>query len=225
MLCDEEITLNEDSTDNKKGADLVVVDNKLDTIARIELKFGNETIRNIGNKTMSYLFTLSNSAQSFDSLFSDISKSQRSFVLQNNLLPNDDEKIDQNLKKLLSDKLASISDIKVNDERIDQLLKTTGNIKENVGEKIFKVKISYNDDINKSIKMVELPNSTGIWKIQNISLAPKSSRLQIIISNESISVKFLLNWKNNYKFNGLKYAARLGLGSSSWNVWVSKIKP
>lgn len=35
-----------------------------------------------------------------------------------------------------------------------------------------------------------------------------------------IQIKYTLNWKNNYKYNGKKLIAKLGFVCPSWNIWI-----
>ena len=47
-------------------------------------------------------------------------------------------------------------------------------------------------------------------------------RVNVFIDNydTNIEIRFTLNWKNNYKYNGKTAKAKLGLGSANWNVWI-----
>ena len=69
------------------------------------------------------------------------------------------------------------------------------------------------------------PNVDGEWTIESIDMAPRSKRTQIWVTNQIVRVKFLLNWKNPSKDDEWKdYPAKLGLVSTSWNVWIRKKK-
>lgn len=227
VINNDDIVLIEDSQDNRVGADLIVISkNTRVELRKVELKFGSETNRNIGNNTMDKIFSITNENYSFSSLFSDISTSQRNFISKNNLEPKDSYFIDKNLDKILDGKINVLQNLLENNKLIlnrgmmSQLLLSTGSIDNFTDKEIIKINISYNLDMNKAIKILDLPNVEGNWEIKSIEKSPQSTRIVIFVNNDFITTKFLLNWKNNYTFKGLKYSAKLGLGSTSWNVWV-----
>ena len=93
-----------------------------------------------------------------------------------------------------------------------------------VGENQIKIFVSYKKNISSSFKVAERLDLDGEWKVTSIKKAEDSIRTEIMVSNSSCKAKFLLNWKNNYKDkkNNKKYSAKLGVGSSNWNVWLFK---
>lgn len=220
-------SLEEESDDNKVGADLLIKSNLPNlNNTRIELKFGSETNRNIGNNTMDEVFSVKNQLKYFTDTFREIRVKQQRFVSESKEKLND-EVIDDNLNKVLLDivermsNLYNDSDIVVDSEKMAQLLLATGSI-DNLDEnsELLKMNVKFTSNIDDAVNLIDLPNVTGDWKIKSIEMAPNSTRIVIWTENKFIRTKFLLNWKNNKTFNGKKYAAKLGLGSSSWNVWV-----
>ena len=73
-----------------------------------------------------------------------------------------------------------------------------------------------------------IPVEQGLWEVKPVSqLYEDSDRATVNVQNVEIGVKikFVFNFKNNEKVEGLpeKADAKLGLGSPSWNVWISNI--
>lgn len=77
------------------------------------------------------------------------------------------------------------------------------------------------------------PTGRGIWKVQSKDvglIGTGKRRIDIVLVNEEtkIAIKFVFNFKNSYKIHvdgeTIKAAAKLGLGSPSWNVWVKPLK-
>lgn len=223
----KDFILTEDGNDNRIGADLNIIsmeDSRL--VRKVELKFGSETNRNIGNNTMDKIFKIVDSSKTFTSIFQKIRIKQQEFVDSNQNAT--DLLIDNNLKQILKSiviylrKLLEDKKILIDSAMMAQLLVTTGSL-ENLSdqESMIKLSVGYNKDINKAVNILDTPNVHGNWKISTIEMAPSSTRIVIWVENNFIKTKFLLNWKNNKTYNGIKYSAKLGLGSVSWNVWIS----
>jgi hypothetical protein len=215
-----------DSNDNRVGSDLIIeIETKGEVIKkRIEVKFGSETKRNIGNNTMDKVFPCSNNPLFFSQLFKEITQKQRNFVLKTK---GDFDLYYANLEKLL--KIASLSIInQLNEGRLSvdstimkDLLSSTGAIgRIDQVRDIETIRIDYNKVPIKIVKMLSNPNLSGQWKFEKIGMAPSATRVEIKAANEFVEAKFLLNWKNNFHINGKEYAAKLGLGITSWNVWI-----
>lgn len=227
IIDNDDISLIEDSNDNRVGSDLIVISNRdREEITRVELKFGSETNRNIGNNTMDQVFSFYNTNNNFSLLFSDIYIQQRNYVSANDLTPNDFVQIEANLNTILQTKVEILNDLfnnnnlRINGNMMAQLLLTTGAIDNVIDNNIIKINVSYTSNVEEGINRLDLPNVDGEWQIEEISMSPQSTRIQILVTNDFISTKFLLNWKNNHTYRGRRYAAKLGLGSTSWNVWV-----
>ncbi len=215
-----------DSNDNRVGSDLIIeIESKGKVIKkRMEVKFGSETKRNIGNNTMDKVFPCSNNPIFFSQLFKEITRKQRNFVLNTKA---DLDLYYSNLEELL--KVASLSIINhrdegklsVNSSVMKELLSSTGAIgKSDQVRDIETIRIDYNKLPNKIVKMLSNPDLSGEWKFEKIGMAPSAIRVEIKAANEFVEAKFLLNWKNNFHFNGQEYPAKLGLGVTSWNVWI-----
>jgi hypothetical protein len=222
----DELKILPDSNDNRVGSDLVIEIETKDKVIkkRLEVKFGAETKRNIGNNTMDKVFPCSNNPLFFSQLFKEITQKQRNFVLNTK---GDLDLYYSNLEELL--KIASLSIINqrnegrlsVNSSVMKDLLSSTGALgKSDQVKDIETIRIDYNKVPNKIVKMLSNPDLSGQWKFEKIGMAPSAIRLEIKAANEFVEAKFLLNWKNNFHINGKEYAAKLGLGITSWNVWI-----
>lgn len=222
------IELREDSKNNKIGSDLIAV--FADGSQRIELKFGKETNSNIGKETMDVVFGLVGHIPSFESLCSNLREKQHEFVIDKK--NGECDLSYKNLKNLVEE-LTNIIRL-LNDQRIicidntqmKHLLESSGSLKNYnlVGENQIKIFVSYKKKISSAFKIAERLNLDGEWEITSVNIAKRSIRTEIWASNSSCKVKFLLNWKNPYldKKNGVEYSAKLGVGSSNWNVWLYK---
>ena len=223
----EEIKILEDSKDNKIGADLIVnfSKNKKIETHRIELKFGAKTDKNIGNSEMNQIFEISDSSVNFTNKFSEIKNQQRKFI--DNQKNESLEALYSNLEKLLVERsiffnnLLDKKKIKLNQDRLIQTMTTSGAVKnKQYMENMLTIRIDYCDIVSAGFKIIKKPNLSGEWKIKSIQKQQESNRIEIRVANENKVIKFLLNWKNNYKYKNKKYPALAGLGSSSWNVWI-----
>lgn len=222
----DELKILPDSNDNRVGSDLVIEikDNGKVIKKRVEVKFGSETKRNIGNNTMDKVFPCSDNPLFFSQLFKEITQKQRNFVLNTK---GDLDLFYSNLEELL--KIASIAIVNqrnegrmsVNSSVMKDLLSSTGSIgKSDQVRDIETIRVDYNKVPNKIVKMLSNPNLSGQWKFEKIGMAPSAIRVEIKAANEFVEAKFLLNWKNNYHLNGKEYPAKLGMGITSWNVWI-----
>ena len=215
---------------NKEGSDLVAIleDEQCNkTKINVELKFGEETNRNIGNDTMDSLFPIDPCRNiTFSEIVPRISQQQKEFV-DNHPDANDDD-IEQNLSVLVIDGFSSLlNDLKEskqitpNSKAIQKLLTTTGSLNSRTTIKdLIKFRIDYGRNLDDCVTLIRNPNVNGNWEIEYANKAPRSIRSVIIATNGVVKAKFLLHWRNKYEYRGRPYAARLGLGSSSWNVWL-----
>lgn len=221
------IILEEDGNNNQIGADLNIKskDNR-SVVKKVELKFGSETNRNIGNNTMDKIFSILETRETFTTIFQRIRIKQQNFVDTN--INATESSIDNNLNNILNKKVEVLNQVLVNEkltinsETMAQLLVTTGSLDLlNEQKSVIKLSIQYNENINSAVTVIDTPNVKGYWEIKKIEMAPQSTRVVILVENNFIQAKFLLNWKNNKEYKGKKYAAKLGLGSVSWNVWIN----
>ena len=70
----------------------------------------------------------------------------------------------------------------------------------------------------------QIQTGKGYWIVQKAkTLNEDTRRANIFVFNPETNtrIKYTLNWKNNYKSKSVKFPAKLGFGSSSWNVWIS----
>jgi len=226
--CDiRQIKILPDSNNNRIGADSIVnyVKQNKNMIQRLELKFGAKTDKNIGNTEMDRIFEIPGEEKKFKDMLLSVKLKQRSFV--NNTKNPDLNKLSSNLEKLLIESSDFFKDLLIkkklilNQTRLIQAMKATGAIdhSENM-ENMLTVRIDYASDVNRAIKTLPKPDLSGEWKITRIQKQVDSNRIEIRTSNNKNDIKFLLNWKNNHVYNNFKYPSLMGLGTSSWNVWI-----
>lgn len=155
---------------------------------------------------------------------------QTAYILEKKEKPY--EEISLNLLLRLSEYLENIIEImktnkcNINSKLINNILMTSGSNQNNASQ-LIKFRIDYNKIPEKIIKVISIHNFNDVWNLKGIKKASKSERIQITLENNCYDIIFLLNWKNNYKNKNLKfkYNAKLGLKTSSWNIWLkSKIK-
>lgn len=73
----------------------------------------------------------------------------------------------------------------------------------------------------------KIPTGIGRWTIDRVKHVDGAavSRCNVYVRNydTNVEIKYVLNWKNNHPLMGDKndkVSAKLGLGTPSWNVWV-----
>ena len=223
----EIIKIEKGSDDNTIGSDALVfyrIDKDKDIeLANLELKFGNETLRNIGSLYMDKIFNLNKLSEwNFQNFNKYMQKEQRKLV-ENNININENELI-ENLNLFLSEEIKKIkslkiNNIKINQEKILNLIKTTGGEKVNINNLI-----KYKINIDKTIEKIFIYDNDKIWKTLSFEKSLTSARIEIVCSDGEWNLKFLLNWKNDKKYLNKTWRSKCGLGTSSWNVWKSKRK-
>lgn len=226
----EIIRIEKGSDDNTIGSDALVFyriyKNKDIQLANLELKFGNETLRNIGSMYMDKIFNLDKLSEwNFQNFNKYMQKEQRKLVQknininENELIKNLDLFLSEEIKKIKLIKSLKINNIKINQKKILNLIKTTGGEKININ-KLIKYKIN----IDKTIEKIFIYDDNKIWKTLSFQKSLTSARIEIICSDGEWNLKFLLNWKNDKKYLNKKWSSKCGLGTSSWNVWKIKRK-
>ena len=222
----EVLFLKEDSKNNKKGSDLIA------TIRyggytkdeRIELKFGQETLKAIGLESFDKIFMVDSDRHYFETIFTIVKEKQREFALQNrgkvDLLIANLERQLYHVIKGCNEKVRHGS-LNINSWEMAKQLSSTGSVRS--GEPLIiptKFKIGWN-----SITVSEKLDLSGIWKITEISPSKeKGARINFIATNGKVETKFLLHWKNDMVFDGFKYPARTGINSYCFNVWAWRKK-
>lgn len=214
---------------NRLGADLIVFyqpksDHAI-AIANIELKFGHETLRNIGNEQMQQIFNLQNKEWWNFEIFSKNLKTNQQDLIKTNpeiseaqLVSHLDQFLEQNCKQM--------QNLTINQSAILGLINRTTKLKFNDRyEELKTLKYQIKPDLTliKTATNDEQLSLKSQWKIIHIKKADQSARIEIICANQTWKLKFLLNWKNSAYFNNQKWSAKCGLGTSSWNMWLSKI--
>jgi hypothetical protein len=226
--CDtRQIRILPDSNDNRIGADSIVhyVKQGKKMLQRLELKFGAKTDKNIGNAEMDKIFEIPGEEKKFRDMLLSVKQKQRTFV--NNVKNADLEKISSNLEKLLIETSDFFKDLLIkkklilNQTRLIQAMKATGAIDQSENmENMLIVRIDYAREVNRAIKVLPKPDLNGEWKITSIQKQKESNRIEVRTTNKKNDIKFLLNWKNNHVYNNIEYPSLMGLGTSSWNVWI-----
>ncbi len=220
----EVLFLKEDSKNNKKGSDLIATikyGGRLEE-ERIELKFGQETLKAIGLESFDKIFRVDSDRYYFATIFNIVKEHQREFALLNR------GKVDlliANLERQLYPIIkwcnfqVETGRLHIESREMAKQLSSTGSISS--GEPLIiptKLKIGWN-----SIKVSEKLDLTGEWKITEISPSKeKGARINFIASNGKVVTKFLLHWKNDLVFDGFKYPARTGINTYCFNVWARR---
>lgn len=216
----KEIKLQKGSNNNKEGADLFHILPNGD-IVEIEVKFGQATDKNIGMEQFKNIF---GSSVFQDNLNLDTRKKLFSKFLEHN-----NESIhNKNLFNILND---SIQKFNQHLEDINYKLDST---KQNYMENLI-INNSGSDErtYNHFLKFIikgdsmrdvdNLPTGIGSWLIDKVNFIDSNiRRVNVFVKNHEtkIMIKYVLNWKNNYKYNGISYSAKLGFGTPNWNVWI-----
>lgn len=199
----------------------------------IELKFGEETARNLGNSSLSNIFKIENiklkkdEEKFFENLNKNIMSIQREefYKLINHSKEEVENILIKNLKTYLTTYVSNFKIKSIDNDVLNKILNSTGSSSGEITTDTTKCRIDYSNDINNSIKIVSANKIGGNWKIDCFGLSPNSSRIEIKLTNKVSMVKFLMNSKNNWKEpkTKIKYAAKTGLKGIAWNVWICPI--
>lgn len=217
----EDIKLEESSNDNKVGADLFHILENNEKI-EIEVKYGGSTDKNIGMKSFEQIFgtsiyTVSLNPKVRKEWFNHFQKTLS----------------EEQQYKLLFSKLNEATDIFNDHIKKKNYLLTPDEQKfmenliiNNSGDSLTTAEHYLRFDI-KGEGLENIDNyRTGIgrWHIEKVKkIDGDIIRTNVFIRNfeSSLMIKFVLNWKNNYKHEGNSYPAKLGFGSPNWNVWIT----
>lgn len=214
LSIEEDIKIVKEVDNNKEGADALISSSNV--LINLEMKFGSETLANIGQSKMDELFNTNVSDFSFKNINESIMNYQRDQIDKG---INEENKLIKLLKEKLNEIILELNqlNLKPNNNKINDLLTRTGN-RNSKTTKMVKYKI-----LPKKIEMKQVFDIIDSWKIEDISIPKDSARIQIILGNNRTKLKFLLNWKNNYEYpkkSGKKYSAKTGGTTSCWNVWL-----
>lgn len=216
------IILFEGSNDNKKGAD---INHRLENgeLIDIELKFGQETDRNIGMKQFEKIFSTTIFSKALDikkrKIWKELSLIEYPKIsAQEDRLKNELNNPVDLFNKYIKNKNYTLSK---NEQNFMEnfIINNTGD-----GESKPKYYMKFLLEENQTNNMKLMPTKIGSWEIINVKkLDNKIKRVNIFTINRTtnLQIKYTLNWKNNYKLsNDKKVSAKLGIGSPSWNVWI-----
>jgi len=216
-----DISLEHGSNNNKEGADLIHILPNKERID-IEVKFGEKTDKNIGMDKFEKIF----GSQAFSKA---LSKENRNKWRELYCQELDEQK---QLDRLFSVLNVAITEFnKYQENRNYTLTKEEQKFMEDE----LNTSGTSNTKGNYYLKFVlkgnnlssfgHLTTGIGSWVIQSVKpLYSKVKRVNVFVKNytTNIQIKYTLNWKNNYKYkNGLRAAAKLGLKTPNWNVWIT----
>lgn len=214
LSIEEDIKIVKEVDNNKEGADAIISSSIF--LINLEMKFGSETLANIGQSKMDELFDNNVSDFSFKNMNKLIMNHQRNQINKGII---DENELIKLLRKKLNEIIVKLNqlNLKPNNNKINDLLTRAGN-RNNKTTKMVKYEI-----LPTKIEMKQVFDIIDSWKIEDISIPKDSARIQIILGNNRTKLKFLLNWKNNYEYpkkSGKKYSAKTGGTTSCWNVWL-----
>ncbi len=216
------ILLNHENNNNKVGADLlhILPSNK---IISIELKFGEETDKNIGMDKFNKIF----SCDIFSKILS-VEKRKKWIDLYFNKENMDENKQFKRLFNDLNNGIKIFNDFNKNknwtltkeeqDFMEENIINVSGDGKTKYD---YYIKFLLNDSDFSSFS--HITTGIGQWIIQEVDyLSNDIKRVNVFVRNydTNVEIKYTLNWKNNYKYKNIVAKAKLGFGSSSWNVWI-----
>ncbi|OYX42408.1 hypothetical protein B7Y94_03440 [Candidatus Saccharibacteria bacterium 32-49-12] len=216
-----DITFTSDSTNNRDGADIIHTLPSGQAIS-IELKFGQKTDRAIGMVTFENIFGASHFTEA-------LSVNTRKGWIQGYVNQPDVSQQKYRLETTLNRAIDGFN--QYYDDRNRRLSESAQEYMERViinntgdGSKDSTHLLRYIVEGDQFREIKRIPTGHGYWMVKPVKpLGPGVSRVTIFVYNSTtnVQIKFLLNWKNNYKLpNGDKVSAKLGLGSPSWNVWI-----
>jgi hypothetical protein len=215
------IKIDPTSTNNKDGADLIhILPNN--EVLNIELKFGSFTDKQIGMVQFVGIFGINVFASSLS-----VSKRKEWLMIYDST--GDDSEQLERLFNILNEgveifnKHLSYNKFTLNHDQQDYmeslLFNNSGDIK-NKNQKYIKF-ILKDNNFTESENLIK---NVGFWVVKKVDkLDTNNKRVNIKLNNNvtNIELKFVLNWKNNYKYKGKSLKASLGFGSPSWNIWIS----
>lgn len=219
----ENVLLTQSSDDNRAGADLFHDWNGVPVA--IEVKFGDETSRNIGMETFDRIFGT-------DVFSCATSREVRKQWERQFLEDGRDEQLQfARLWGAVNDAIDRFNEFNAargfvlpkqnQDYMEDTILNTTGDGRFH-GE--FMKFVLDGDNFS---DFRRIPTRVGKWTIDRTERIDGHDivRCNVFVRNydTNVEIKYVLNWKNNYPLRGNKsdkVSAKLGFGSPSWNVWV-----
>lgn len=215
-----EIKLIKGSKNNKEGADLIHI-LPSGEIVEIEVKFGQATDKNIGMEQFNNIFGTS--------VFQDnLNLNARKYLFSKFLQHENVSKHTQELNSILNDVIFEFN------QHLEDIGYKLDSSRQNYMENLIINNSGSNQKTNSHfLKFIikgetmrdvdNLPVGIGTWLIDKVHLIDSNvKRVNVYIKNHhtKIMIKYVLNWKNNYKYNGKSYPAKLGFGTPNWNVWI-----
>ena len=217
----QDVCLTQTGNNNREGADLIHRHKLTGEEINIEVKFGEKTDRNIGMKMFNKIFG--------NTIFLDaLSMSIRKEWKERYYRERDEE---AQLRRLWAAINVAIENFNEFERSYDFILQPENQklmeqeILNNAGDGHINgkfVKIILDGDSFNDLKSI--PTGIGKWIVQEVKKidGTEIKRCNVFVHNydTNVKIKFVLNWKNDYRIGEIKAPAKLGLGSSNWNVWV-----
>lgn len=218
-----DIILRQSSDNNREGADLYHICGTKRIV--IEVKFGDETSRNIGMTMFEKIFgtnvftcaTSLNARKRWEQLF--LSEGRNESLQFERLWAAINEAIDA--FNSLNENRGFVLPLANQEYMEKEILNTTGSGGEQEEFMKFVLDGETFDDFKK------IPTGIGRWTIGRVHHVDgvDVSRCNVYVRNydTNVEIKYVLNWKNNHPLLGNvcdKVSAKLGFGTPSWNVWV-----
>lgn len=220
----EDLILHKSSNDNKKGADLYHEHLKTHEKIDVEVKFGEKTDRNIGMKLFKDIFA----CDAFDKALSLPQRKEWETLFS---YDRDEHKQLERLWQRLNKAINEFNGVQRANNFIlpeSQQALMEARILNATGRGDFHgkfLKVELDGDEFEDLKTI--PTGIGKWIVEEVMPIDGVSvtRCNVFTRNydTNVQIKYVLNWKNNYRLKKSphdKVSAKLGLGSSSWNVWV-----
>ncbi len=205
------------SNDNKQVADIIIHSDK---DYNCELKFGAETNSNIGIESFENLFPFSfvMPSETRENWFNDVyvnhTKTEEEWLAYkknyyNNAISNFNS---QYQEKTLTDEQSNYL--------VNNIVNSSGSASKSCGNYVKYVLK------RKHLVRKDPVKNEGSWQISSVSSIsnPIKGRVNVNLTNGEYNVRFVLNWKNTFRKNGVEVPAKYGFGSPSYNVFVKKVK-
>ena len=220
-LDENRITIEHGNSNNRVGADLFFTLPNGD-IVDIEVKFGSHTDKAIGMDSFTRIFGTDCFSNSLNletrrmwlRRYIDDRSNLKQYILRNDTLNEAVSKFNDHIDNQDYSLTPSQQQFMEN-----LVINNSGGT--NISNNHY---LRFNILGNNMSDMETIQTGIGRWLVDRVNaVVNETDRVNIYTKNHSSSVhvKYVLNWKNNYKHNNESLQAKLGFGSPSWNVWVT----
>lgn len=207
-------------TNNELGADLIVFyqhqNDQTISLTNLEINFGDEKLRNIDNEQMQQIFNCQNEIKWDFMTFSKNLKANFT-INETQLITNLDQFLEQNCKQM--------QNLTINQSAILELINGITKLKFNDHyEEVKTLKYQIKPDLSlKKEIAIDDQSLQGEWRVVQVKKADADATIEIVCANQNWKLKFLLHWKYPRYVYERQWSAKCGLGTSFWNVQLSKI--